>query len=52
MDHLSDINLVLSDNARNYLIQEGIRTDSIIKTGSHLYEILNFINQRLKKTKF
>ena len=51
VDHLSDINLVLSDNARNYLIQEGIRTDSIIKTGSHLYEILEFYKSKIEKNK-
>ncbi len=40
VDHLSDINLVLSDHARRYLIAEGIRPETIIKTGSHLPEVL------------
>lgn len=39
VDHLSDINLVLSDHARRYLIAEGIRPETIIKTGSHLPEV-------------
>lgn len=33
LDHLSDINLVLTEHARRYLIAEGIRPETIIKTG-------------------
>lgn len=40
LDHLSDINLVLTEHARRYLIAEGIAQDRIIKTGSHMAEIL------------
>lgn len=40
-DHLSDINLVLSEHARRYLIAEGIRPETIIKTGSHMEEVLD-----------
>jgi|SRR5438552_346081 len=42
VDHLSDINLVLSEHARRYLIAEGIRPETIIKTGSHLPEVLAY----------
>ena len=42
IDHLSDINLVLSEHARNYLISEGIKPETIIKTGTHMYEVLNY----------
>ena len=41
VDHLSDINLPLSDHARNYLIAEGIKPETIIKTGSPMTEVLN-----------
>lgn len=41
LDHLSDINLVLTEHARRYLIAEGIRPETIIKTGSHMREVLN-----------
>jgi len=41
LDHLSDINLVLSEHARRYLIEEGIRPETIIKTGSHMREVLD-----------
>ena len=41
VDHLSDINLPLSEHARNYLISEGIKPETIIKTGSPMKEVLN-----------
>ncbi len=41
LDHLSDINLVLSEHARRYLIAEGVRPETIIKTGSHMREVLD-----------
>ena len=41
VDHLSDINLPLSEQARDYLIAEGIRPETIIKTGSPMTEVLN-----------
>lgn len=40
LDHLSDINMVLTEHARRYLLAEGIRSDRIIKTGSHMQEVL------------
>ena len=47
VDHLSDINLVISDHARRYLIAEGIRPETIIKTGSHLPEVLAYARPRI-----
>ena len=40
LDHLSDINIVLTEHARRYLIAEGIAPDRIIKSGSHMQEVL------------
>jgi len=40
VDQLSDINMVLSEHARRYLLAEGIRPETIIKTGSHMHEVL------------
>lgn len=40
LDHLSDINLVLTEHARRYLLAEGIRPETVIKTGSHMKEVL------------
>jgi UDP-N-acetylglucosamine 2-epimerase (non-hydrolysing) len=41
LDHLSDINMVLTEHARRYLIAEGIPPEMIIKTGSHMREVLD-----------
>ena len=40
VDHLSDINMTLTEHARRYLIDEGIRPETIIKTGSSMKEVL------------
>ena len=40
LDHLSDINLVLAEHSRRYLIAEGLRPETIIKTGSNMREVL------------
>lgn len=40
VDHLSDINMVLTEHARRYLIQEGIPAETIIKTGSSMKQVL------------
>ena len=50
LDHLSDINLVLTEHARRYLIDEGIRPETIIKTGSHMREVLDFYMPNILKS--
>ncbi len=40
VDHLSDINLPLSEQARDYLIAEGIKPETVFKTGSPMTEVL------------
>ena len=47
VDHLSDINMVLSEHARRYLIAEGIGQETIIKTGSHMPEVLDYYRSRI-----
>jgi UDP-N-acetylglucosamine 2-epimerase (non-hydrolysing) len=42
VDHVSDINLTYSDIAREYLLREGLPADRIIKTGSPMFEVLNY----------
>ena len=42
VDHLSDINMPLTEHARQYLISEGIAPNTIIKIGSCMKEILDF----------
>lgn len=48
LDHLSDINLVLTEHARRYLIAEGIRPETIIKTGSHMQEVLEYYMPKIQ----
>lgn len=40
VDHLSDINLAYSENARRYLISEGKKVDDVFVTGSPMTEII------------
>ncbi len=49
VDHLSDINMPLTEQARDYLISEGLRPETIIKTGSCMKEILNFYKDKIDK---
>ena len=50
LDHLSDINLVLTEHARRYLIAEGIKPETIIKTGSHMNEVIDYYLPKIKKS--
>ncbi|AVJ30628.1 non-hydrolyzing UDP-N-acetylglucosamine 2-epimerase [Achromobacter spanius] len=50
LDHLSDINMVLTEHARRYLIAEGIRPETIIKTGSHMQEVLAYYMDDVQKS--
>lgn len=51
VDHLSDINLPLSEHARKYLIAEGINPKTIIKIGSPMKEVLDQNFELIKKSK-
>ena len=51
VDHLSDINMPLTEHARNYLIQEGINPATIIKTGSCMNEILDYYKKDILNSK-
>jgi UDP-N-acetyl-L-fucosamine synthase len=51
LDHLSDINMVLTEHARRYLIAEGIRPETIIKTGSHMREVLDHYMPKIQQSK-
>ena len=42
VDHTADINLTYSSIARDYLISEGLPADRVIKTGSPMFEVLNY----------
>lgn len=50
VDHLSDINMPLTEHARRYLLAEGIRPDTIVKTGSPMKEILLHHMEEIKSS--
>ena len=51
VDHVADINLTYSDIAREYLLKEGLPADRIIKTGSPMFEILSFHEEKISSSK-
>lgn len=50
VDHLSDINMPLTEHARRYLLDEGIRPETVIKTGSTMKEVLSFYKPHIDKS--
>lgn len=50
LDHLSDINMVLTERARGYLLDEGIRPETIFRTGSHMREVLDYYSDAIEKS--
>jgi len=51
VDHLSDINMPLTEHARDYLVSEGINPETIIKTGSCMKEILSYYKDKIDTSK-
>lgn len=49
VDHLSDINMPLSEHARRYLLAEGLRPETVIKTGSPMTEVLAYHSEEIEK---
>ncbi|MBL0629251.1 UDP-N-acetylglucosamine 2-epimerase (non-hydrolyzing) [Aeromonas veronii] len=47
VDHISDVNMPYSDIAREYLLNEGIKPDLIVKTGSPMDEVLAFYQDKI-----
>lgn len=50
VDHLSDINMPISEHARRYLLREGIKGETVIKTGSPMLEVLEFYKNDIDKS--
>lgn len=50
VDHLSDINMTYSQNARDYLLREGLAPDRIIVTGSPMQEVLSHFKPEIEKS--
>jgi UDP-N-acetylglucosamine 2-epimerase (non-hydrolysing) len=51
VDHVSDVNLTYSDHARRYLLAEGFRPETVIKTGSPMREVLDHYGPRIRASK-
>jgi len=51
VDHTADINMTYSAIAREYLLSEGVDPDTIIKTGSPLFEVLKQYENKIQSSK-
>jgi len=51
VDHTADINITYSSIARNYLLNEGIRKDTIIKVGSPMKEVIEYYQEKVDNSK-
>ena len=47
VDHTADINLTYSAIARDYLLNEGLPADQVIKTGSPMLEVLTYYREKI-----
>ncbi len=50
VDHLSDINMTLTEHARRYLLAEGIKAETVIKTGSSMFEVLEYYKKDIENS--
>ena len=51
VDQLSDINMTLTEHARDYLVSEGLRPETVIKTGSSMKEVLEYYKEDIENSK-
>ena len=47
VDHISDINMTYTEHARRYLLAEGLRPETVIKTGSPMKEVLGYYRKQI-----
>jgi UDP-N-acetylglucosamine 2-epimerase (non-hydrolysing) len=48
IDHLSDINVVITEHARRYLLSEGIPPDRVFQFGSHMPEVFEHFRPKIE----
>ncbi len=48
IDHLSDVNMTLTEHARRYLLAEGLPPELVFKVGSHMAEVLDRFRDRIE----
>ena len=51
VDHLSDINMTITEHARRYLVAEGIPAETVIKIGSNMKEVLANNKQKIDESR-
>ena len=51
LDHSADINITFSTISREYLFNEGLPKDMVIKVGSPMLEIINFYREKVENSK-
>ncbi len=50
VDHTSDINMTHTEHARRYLLAEGIKPETVIKTGSPMKEVLGYYRLQIESS--
>jgi UDP-N-acetylglucosamine 2-epimerase (non-hydrolysing) len=50
VDHLSDINLPYTEHARRYPLREGLRPETVLKTGSPMREVLAYYAPKIARS--
>ncbi len=50
IDHVSDVNLSYTENARRYLIHEGVKNDFLYVTGSPMAEVLDEFKEQIEES--
>lgn len=50
VDHLSDINMPLTEHARRYLLDEGLPPEKVIVTGSCMKEVLEYYGSQIDQS--
>jgi len=50
IDHISDFNLVYTENSRRHLISEGLPHRRIYLTGTPMYEVLKYYSDKIDKS--
>lgn len=48
VDHTSDINLTYTEHARRYLLLEGLKPETVIKTGSPMKEVIDYYLHKIE----
>ena len=51
IDHIADYNLVYTENSRRHLISEGLHHRRIYLTGSPMYEVLKYNEEKIQESK-